>query len=428
MPQTRTRRLNLNYLNSQFLLLWQGQVVSQIGTHLFEIAMILWIKDTTNLASLMGLIMMASTLPVALLGPIGGTFADMFPRQKILVVADLVSGLSVLGLGSALMLNLFGTTVTVGLIFLVSILLGICASFFNPTVSALLPELVPEKNLRSTNSLYQFSTRSSVFIGHAAGGWLFSIFGAPLLFLINGLSFLFSAGSEAYIKSQNPRPKNIKFSLKQFKTDFKVGYQYVWQNHGLRNFLLILGIYHFFISPLAILLPFYVTETLKIGKAWIGFLLAGFGAGTLLGFVIAGAVSLSGKARCLLILGNFMLFSLGFMLTGITHNPWVSLTCMLLVGTIIGIVVVNLYTIMQQTAPDELRGRVFGFLNTLTGVTIPFGLGVFGILLDLLSRFWGQPHLNAPTIFITNGACLLILTLAIYKNQDFRTLLAHEGK
>ena len=81
-------------LNRNFFLLWQGQLVSQTGNQVAIVAMLFWIEQTTDSASLVGLIMMVSALPSVLLGPIGGTFADHYSRRAIIVYSDLFSGLA----------------------------------------------------------------------------------------------------------------------------------------------------------------------------------------------------------------------------------------------------------------------------------------------------------------------------------------------
>ena len=70
--------------NRDFLLLWQGQLISQVGQRAFGLAMLFFVKEATGSATLMGLMMLLSAVPGVLLGPIGGTFADNFARKKIL--------------------------------------------------------------------------------------------------------------------------------------------------------------------------------------------------------------------------------------------------------------------------------------------------------------------------------------------------------
>ena len=96
MPQP-TRLMNKN-----FLLLWQGQSINRLGLQAFAVAMLFWIKHATNSATLMGLLLMLSTLPGVLFSPLGGALADRVSRRRILVVTDILSGLAVLTLAGPL--------------------------------------------------------------------------------------------------------------------------------------------------------------------------------------------------------------------------------------------------------------------------------------------------------------------------------------
>ena len=63
----------------------QGQIVSNLGTHLFVIVTLYWLMEASNSGSLMGLYMMVESLPAALLMPLGGVIADRISRKKIIV-------------------------------------------------------------------------------------------------------------------------------------------------------------------------------------------------------------------------------------------------------------------------------------------------------------------------------------------------------
>src|SRR6185295_11820090 len=84
-------------------------------------------------------------------------------------------------------------------LFAVAILGGIVRSFFMPAVQSSIPDLVSRERLAAANSFNQFSVQTSLLLGQAAGGVFYQLFGAPLLFLFDALSFLYASGSSALI-------------------------------------------------------------------------------------------------------------------------------------------------------------------------------------------------------------------------------------
>ena len=153
--------------NRNFLLLWQGQLVSQIGQRYFNVGMLFYIKQATESASLMGAMMLFSTLPGVLLGPMGGTFADLFSRKKIIVYSDLIQGILVFSLAALMFFLIWATGLTttdpqgsfslfsfvyltphatainITWMFIVATLGAIIFAFFTPAMSAAIPDLCP---------------------------------------------------------------------------------------------------------------------------------------------------------------------------------------------------------------------------------------------------------------------------------------------
>ncbi|HEY2740083.1 MAG TPA: MFS transporter, partial [Thermoanaerobaculia bacterium] len=115
--------------NRNFVLLWTGQAVSQLGNRAYGIAMNLWLMERTGSATLMGLLLTFSALPGVLLGPFGGTFADRHSRIRILVACDLIAGLGVGVLAFTLWARPDATQLLIGLVFAVGLLLGVISAY-----------------------------------------------------------------------------------------------------------------------------------------------------------------------------------------------------------------------------------------------------------------------------------------------------------
>lgn len=409
--------------NRNFFLLWQGQLVSQLGSQAFAIAMMLWVKHQTGSASLVGLLMMLSMLPFVILGPIAGTFADHFSRRKIIIFCDLLSGAAVLIFAFMVFYMSDASKLLIISLFFVSLILGIIRAFFNPAISASIPDLVPREKISAANSLHQSTNQISLFIGQALGGYLFVTFGAPLLFLIDGITYLFSALSETFITIPQNIPKkseNWRDKFKQFKNDTYAGFQYVWKNEGLRALFFTAAVINFFAIPIIVLLPFYVEDFLYLKADWYGYLLAAFGLGTLLGYGFAGSIKISGKARSKALISALILMASGFSILGILNNGLLALGLMIIIGSLNGFFNINVITILQTSIPSEIRGRAFGLLITLTSGLTPISMGLSGVIADILNQ-------NIPLIYIFCGVVTLLLSITTAFNKNFRKFLQSQA-
>ncbi len=408
--------------NRNFFLLWQGQLVSQIGSQAYAIAMMLWVKHETGSASLMGLLMMVSMIPFVILGPFAGPFADHFSRRKIIIFSDILSGIPVLTLAFLMFYQPDNSELLIVCLFLVSVTLGVIRSFFNPAIQASIPDIVPREKVSAANSLNQSSYQISQFVGQGVGGYLFVILGAPLLFLIDGITYLFSAFSESFIKIPQKIPEKRggwRDKFKQFKSDTMEGFRYVWGHAGIRAFFFAAAFINFFVIPIFVLLPFYVEDHLKATSDWYGYILAALGFGTLIGYAIAGGVKISGHIRSTAVISTLILLSFCLPLLSILREPVLALALMIIIGVLSGFFHINIYTLLQIAIPSEMRGRVFGLLLTISGGLAPISMGLSGIIADLVNQ-------NIPLIYAVSGIITLFLSIITSFSKNFRSFLRSE--
>jgi len=409
-------------LNRNFLLLWQGQFVSQLGSQAFAIAMMFWIKHETGSATLMGMLMMASTIPSVLLGPVAGTFADHHSRKLIIVWCDILNGLAVLTLAGLLFLAPDNTDLAIVWLFIVSVFLMTVSAFFRPAISAAIPDLVPTDKVAGANSMNQFSMQLSTFLGQGAGGVLFRLLGAPMLFLIDGLSYLFSAFSEAFITIPQTIPektKGLKASFERFKHDTMDGVRFVGKSSGLKTMFTVAAFLNFLLIPMIVLLPFLVEDHLHATTDWYGFMLAGFGVGAMAGFVVAGTVKFRGRTRSTLVIIALVIMSAIVASIGFTGSAKTAVGLFVAMGVVNGFININISTIIQVTTPSEIRGRVMGLLGTLSAGLAPIAMGLSGVVADLVDQ-------DIPLIIKVSAGAATRLSIAVAVNRNFRDFLAYE--
>ncbi|MEP0828565.1 MAG: MFS transporter [bacterium] len=409
-------------LNKNFLLLWQGQFVSQFGTQLHAFAMMFWIKHATGSATLMGTIMMLSTLPGVILAPLGGTIADRISRKKIIVWGDLIAGISVLLL--AVFLFYFPEKVDLSITFLgtVAVILGIISAIFNPAIGAAIPDIVPRERISAANSMRQSAAQTASLVGQGIGGVLYRVLGAPMLLLIDGISYIFSGVSCLFIKIPQKFPektKGLRETIRAFLHDLREGLRYVWQRKGLRDFILSATLINFFFAPMAALLPFHVEDHLHATPDWFGYMIASIGGGSLVGYAIAGTLKVSGAKRTRLFIAAMFGVGLMLFLFGLNRDRFLGVSIMALLGVTLGIINIFVASILQATTPTEIRGRVFGLLTTISGGLMPLGMGLAGVIADLTGQ-------RIPLIFTVSGILVLLTVAALTRSKEFRIFIAFE--
>jgi DHA3 family macrolide efflux protein-like MFS transporter len=410
-------------LNRDFLLLWQGQFVSMLGSQAFSVAMIFWIKRQTDSASLLGLGMMSQWVPAILLGPFGGTLADRMSRRRILILADVVRGVAAIAL-AALVLMAPGRSGTIlGGLLVLSAVMGVCDAFFRPAISASIPDLVPEKEVPRANSANRLALDVSTFLGQGSGGVLFRLIGPGILFLCDGLTYLFSALSESLVRLPPPPPSASKAGWREAGADFwrelKLGLRYLASRKGLRYLLFLSPLDSFFMITIVVLLPFYVEDFLHVAPDWYGFLVAAFGGGSFLGSIAAGATNLTGRLRTWAYLACAAGIGAAATAFGAVRSPWVAMAWIFAAGAMSGFNTIHALSLAQLTTPTELRGRVLGLFETLGLSTMPLAAGTAGVVADLL-------HRNIPLVYFGCGGALLAVALVQVGKREVREFLAHE--
>jgi MFS family permease len=409
-------------LNRNFVLLWMGQAVSQLGSQVYVIAMVFWIKHATDSARLIGSMMMLSSIPNVILSGIGGVFADRHSRRKIIVCSDLLRSVLVLSLAGLLYLAPHATNTIIVWFMGVAFCMSATAAFFIPAMSAAIPDLAPQNAVGKANSLRQTTAQLIVFIGQGLGGMLFRLLGGPLIVLINGLSFLFAAVSEFFIRIPQKIPERSggrKERFDAFKKETAEGLRYVWKGPGLRRLFFFSAIFNFFTMPVIVLLPFYVEDFLKVQIDWYGYLVATFGVGVLMGALSTGFIKLRGKVRARL-MNSFAIFnSLIVGSLGFVSDVKVALMLAFLIGALGSFNGINIATILQMSTPSEIRGRAFGLLSTLSGSIAPIGMGLGGFMYDLVNR-------NITLIYVGCGVVMALLSLLVSTSREFREFLAYE--
>jgi MFS family permease len=409
--------------NRNFVLLWQAQLVSQFGNQAFTIALMFWTAEATHSATMSGLMMMASVLPLIVLGPLTGTFVDgQRSRVRIIATCDLLSGAfaTLLAVGFLMGPDAWRPT----MLFAAALLIGVCNAFFDPAVNALTPDLVPADQMEAANALRQSSRQVTVLGAQGLAGILYALLGPAALFLLNGVSFIFAGVSEMLIRtaseSKAPKaPKEVGVRKPGFYANVADGFRYVAAQPGMVGFLVTTSVFNALLMPISVLLPVYATTVLGADVQTYGFLLAAIGAGAIAGCAAIGAAQsvLTGPWRRQLLITAFAGLGLALMLLGQVRSLPAALAILFITGVLSGAINVLVMSIIQRRTSGEFRGRVIGLHTMMTRVLMPIGLVGGGAIADLTGR-------NVPLVYAICGGVAMATVLLFGSRPATRAFLA----
>jgi len=401
--------------NRSFFLLIQGQFVSNVGNQIYDIVLLLWLKDLSGSATLMGIAMLVTNASEVLLAPMGGVLADRYKRARMMVGAD-VAGAVLIGMLVWVIASPVILHVKIAMLMVTNLLLGCANACFQPAVAALIPALIQEKDLAKANAAHRFSGDGARLIGQALGGVLYTTIGVVLAYVVNAVSFLLSAVSELFIKEPTfgeiesvPRPTGSLFR------EVKSAASYTWRITKIRRLIKHISIFHFFVAALPIVLPFLVEDVFGLPPIWFGFYLGAFTGGVMAGFVLAGFISSRIQHRQWIVAVAAFLSGLFFLLAGRILQPYLALFPFVGIGISIGVIVVNLMTELQIQTKEGERGRVLGIAQAVAGVSWPIGMGLTGIIIDLLQN-WFSLTFTLTLVLTTCGLAAFLVGFSLFRS------------
>ncbi len=397
--------------------------MSQFGDQAFLVVMMFWVKERTESASVVGLLMMLSSLPAMVFGPFAGVLADRHSRRRILIASDLLRSIN-LFLLAGVIYSWPSAPWLISLFFSVAVLNSAIQSLYAPTVAATIPELVPPSRVTSAASFNQVSLRIVMFLSQAGAGSLYRIFGAVVLIVIDALSFLFSAGCLLFVRIPS-RPvvaaRSLRESLSGYLAATREGFLYVRSRPGMWRYLWTSASLNFFFMPIFVLLPFYVEETLAARVDSYGYLMSAFALGGLLGSLLPGIGRWTGRIRGRLTIACLTVTPILFGLLSVVRSMSAALSTLFAVGLATGLVNVSVIALFQASTPSELRGRVMSLLIAMSRAVSPLGMAAGGVLGDLSKG-------GVPRIYLLCGLASLAVSVAMTSNRDFRAFVRWDGE
>ena len=237
----------------RFWCIFSGQAISLVGWSLTQFVLLWWITDTTGSVAALSAAGMAALLPQAVLGPLGGTFADRFSRRLLMIAADTLSALCML-----VLITLFVTErIELWHAYTMMALRSAIQAFQAPAASASVAMLVPPSFVVSGAGLNQSLQSLTVVAAAPLGGLVIGAMPIGWALLIDVLTALLSIMPLLCFRIPQASERHVHRA--GLLREFREGLHLVWHTPDLRQLYLLLGLLVCAVMPTIVLLPMAVS-------------------------------------------------------------------------------------------------------------------------------------------------------------------------
>ena len=380
--------------NANFRRLWLGQVVSQLGDWFSYVALYALLFDLTGSATAVASLMVVQMLPIALVGPGAGVVVDRHDRRRILITADIVRGVAILGL------LLVRSSGTVWIAYVVTAIAVSASAFFEPARSATVPAIVPREQLMTANAISTGTWSAMLAIGASLGGGIAAWLGRDAAFVMNSASFFISA---MFITGMRVPPIAGRTQHSGWH-GLVEGLRYM-RSHRSVGWVAIVKAGWAVVGGALLLLTVFGDRVFRIGgsgDAGIGILYAARGLGAGAGSFIVMVLARRDDASLTRWIGpSYLAAGACYATLAIAPSIWFAAMTVLAAHTFGSMLWVLSNVLLQRAVPDAFRGRVFAAELVALSIVQSAIAALTGVALD----HW---HIAPRPMALVIGASLWI--------------------
>jgi len=383
--------------NRNFFFLWLGQIISQLGDRLDQMALIGFIYartqggagSTVEIAKILSF----TIIPVFLIGPLAGVYVDRWDRRRTMYVCDFLRAVLVFTIPFFLFYT--KSLIPIYLIIFVVFCLG---RFFIPAKMSIIPDLVGEKDLLLANSLVHTTGMIAAVIGFGIGGIIVEWVGAKSGFYLDALSFLISAAfifsisrsvKYAPLKIREVGREIVEVIRKSVLAEIKDGVVYFIRNKDIRFTSGIIFTLWSALGAIYVVLIVFVQKTLHSATKDLGLLIMFLGIGLFAGSLIYGRFG-QRFSHYKIIFAS--LISSGIMLVafalGLQKYPdfLMAVTLSFLLGLLVSPIMIASNTIIHNVSANNMMGKIFSSLEIVMHLGFLLSMFLSSILAEKFSH------------------------------------------
>ena len=380
-----------------------GAFLSNVGTWMQAVAQGWLVLHLTNSPFWLGLDTFMATVPAFVFTLLGGVFADLIDRRRLLLFTQIGAGLAALSLATLVATNVVNRWMVLGFSFVT----GCCMALASPSYLAMTYDLVCREDLSNAIALNSTQFQLSRVVGPALAGVAFRVFGLAGCFFANGLSFIAVVASLSMVRPghhSNIAAHSVK-DRRALWRDLIEGFRYVRNRPRVSSLLLLAAVNSLFGAPYFSMVPIYARDIFRLGETGLALMMGTAGGGAFMGALLVAYLG-DFRRKGWFVLGGSMVF--GLCITGFALSSHLVTSLLFLFGLgfalVLSVALTN--TLLQKLVTDQMRGRVMSmFILSFMG-TMPIGSILAG---TASNRFGPQPTLAVGGFVVTVVATGVLL-------------------
>ncbi len=384
-----------------------GTLAMRLGMQIGVIDLTWLVLRSTGSGTKIGMALAMYALGDIVASPFVGVLLDRWPRKLLLTTDVLAQGILFLLLGVLFALHQLPFVVLLGLVLIAGALSPL--AYLGRMI--ILPNVVSQDAWETANTAMQLNMNLVTLLGPALGGVLVGLIGITATMSITAVTSLLyfialvRMAKGLYHSGEAPRRQ-------PFKEEMAVGWRFLRTVPLLLTLVVVTLCFSLTYGPLEPALPILVQSVFHAGPQMLGLLWSGFALGSVIGTFLWGYFRPNWPLRQL-VAGIIILWGLCSGMVGATRNPWAAIAFLAIGGFTFAPYDILYAVWRQRLVPDSLRGKVFGALNGVTGVGLPMGQALGGLMIGA----WG-----ASTTVKLGGIACIGLGLIVYAKKSLWTL------
>jgi len=381
------------FRHRDYRLLWSGAFLSSLGTWTQDVALAWLIHTRMGDPFYLGLRSFAADAPLVAFMLVGGAVADRVDRRHILLTSQILQMTFAAALATLYALGHLG----IGPILVLAFLTGLTQSQSAPTYQAVLTTVVPPAQIPNAVALNSLQFNLSRMVGPVVAGLLLARGGTFACFVVNVVSFLAVIIAIWRIDLPPPIAPLEKQTLARSLGD---GLRFVWESPRLRVLTTLAAAASFLGFPLVTFMPVIAGDVLHTGAGGYSLLLSSFGAGAIVGALLtAQRGQAEGRGRLLLV--AFVVYGVTALAAAFSRHQVLSMALLFVAGVAVVTGYSSLNSLVQENAPNAMKGRVLSIYGLAFRGGQPLGAVVAGLLVRSLG----------PSV-VVGGFTLLLAVIA----------------